>query len=227
MDLDPRLIESLLRLIELKDASTAAHSWRVVLYARALAERVGVEPDAVERLTRAAALHDLGKIDVPEDILRKPGPLTAPERAIMQTHALAGYQRLRDMQVTCRVALDLVRHHHERWDGSGYPDRLAGEAIAIPARVFGVIDTFDAMTSVRPYRAALGDDAVRRALGELHAGRGTAYWPQAVDLFVSMWETGELSWIHDHFNDASIAGLPGEAPLPSVPGPRLAHPLHR
>lgn len=224
MNLEPHLIESLLRLIELKDACTAAHSWRVVLYARALAERVGVEHDAVERLTRAAALHDLGKIDVPDEILRKPGPLTPGERAVMQTHAAAGHQRLLDMQVSCHVALDLVRHHHERWDGSGYPDRLAGEAIAIPARVFGVIDTFDAMTSVRPYRAAVGEGAVQRALDELRAGRGAAYWPQAVDLFIAMWESGELAWIHDHFNDAAIANLPASHAVPSLPGPRLAHP---
>lgn len=224
MDPDPRLIDGLLRLIELKDATTAAHTWRVVLYSRALAEKVGVEPQAIDRLTHAAALHDLGKIDVPDEVLKKPGALTPPERAVMQTHAALGHQRLLAMGVTCPIVLDLVRHHHERWDGSGYPDALRGEAIGVPARVFGVIDTFDAMTSARPYRLAVGDDAVARAIHELHRGRGSAYWPQAVDLFTDLWDSGELEWIHDHFNDAQVALVPAYTPVPAV-RTRLAHPL--
>ncbi len=215
MTLDDTVIQSMVRLIEVKDASTAAHTWRVVLYARALAERAGLTHQGVEKITRAAALHDLGKIDVPDEILKKPGPLTPDERAIMQTHAAKGHERLLAMGIDCPVMLDLVRHHHERWDGSGYPDALKGEAIGVPARVFAVIDSFDAMTSLRPYRTP-APDAIPRALDELRKGRGSAYWPGAVDLFTDLWDRGELLWIHDHFHDTCAVSLPPFTAAPTV-----------
>lgn len=202
MGLAPELVQSLVRLIEMKDSVTASHTWRVVLYSRAIAEKAGVSAHMLEAITSAAAVHDVGKLDVPDEILLKPGPLTPDERAIMQTHTVKGHERLIALGVRCPVHLDLVRHHHERWNGSGYPDHLAGEEIAVAARMFGVIDTFDAMTSARPYRRAVGDDAVQRALQVLRTERGTTFWPEAVDVFVDLWNSGELNWIHEHFNDA-------------------------
>jgi HD-GYP domain-containing protein (c-di-GMP phosphodiesterase class II) len=201
MRIDPETALGLVRVIEHKDAATAAHTWRVVLYTRALAEAVGVARDEEERLTYAAALHDLGKLDIPDEILRKPGALTDHEYAIMRGHAALGHQALLSMGEDDPILLDLVRHHHERFDGRGYPDGLAGDKIPVVARWFAVIDSFDAMTSVRPYRAEVGEQAARRAVVELQAGIGSRYDPVPVEAFATLYHTGELDWILHYFND--------------------------
>lgn len=199
--MDADLIQALVGVLEAKDLSTAAHTWRVVLYTRALAEARAVDPATVTRLSYGAALHDVGKIEIPDEILQKRGPLTASERAVIETHAPLGHERLLRMDETDPLVLGLVRHHHERWDGTGYPDGLKGEAIPVGARYFAVIDAFDAMTSIRPYRTEVGDDAARRAIVELKAGIGTRYAPDTVESFTDLYETGRLSWILDYFND--------------------------
>ena len=200
--MDPEILQSLVKAIELKDHSTAAHTWRVVLYTRALAEEFGIDHASITRLTTGAALHDLGKIDLPDAILQKPGPLTEAEFDVVKSHTILGHASLRRMQETDPLILDLVRHHHERWDGKGYPDGLIGEQIAQPARFFSVIDSFDAMTSLRPYRQQVGEAAADRAIIELESGRGTRYWPDAVNAFARLYRTGRLNWILHHFNDA-------------------------
>lgn len=192
---------ALVRTLELKDPLTAAHTWRVVLYTRALAERCGVDHAMVARLSTAAALHDLGKVDVPDEILNKPGPLTDAERAVMQTHAAKGHERLVAMGETDPLILELVRHHHERPDGRGYPDGVGGKELPIAARYFAVVDSFDALTSVRPYRAQIGHDAGVRAIEALRAEAGTRYDRDAVEAFAELFNTGELEWILQHFND--------------------------
>ena len=199
--MDPDIVQSLVHAIELKDASTAAHTWRVVLYTRALVEEAGLDRETVERLTVAAALHDVGKIDIPDGILTKPGPLTDGQYRVMQTHAALGYERLVRMGEDDPRVLALVRHHHERWDGGGYPDGLAGEDVPLEARYFAVIDSFDAMTSVRPYRRVIGEEAARLALVELEAGMGTRYWPQAVETFSRLFRGGSIDWVLHYFND--------------------------
>jgi HD-GYP domain-containing protein (c-di-GMP phosphodiesterase class II) len=200
---EPDIVQALVKAIELKDLSTAAHTWRVVLYTRALAEEFGVDHESIARLTTGAALHDLGKIDLPDEVLQKPGPLTESEYAMVKRHPALGHARLRDMGETDPLILDLVKHHHERWDGKGYPDAMQGERIALPARFFSVIDSFDAMTSIRPYRRHVGESAAERAIEELRANRGERYWPEAVDAFASLHASGRLDWILGHFNDAS------------------------
>jgi HD-GYP domain-containing protein (c-di-GMP phosphodiesterase class II) len=200
--MSPDIVQALVKAIELKDACTAAHTWRVVLYTRALAEEAGLDHALIGRLTFAAALHDLGKIDVPDEILRKPGSLTDEEFQVMKTHTTLGHERLLRMGEDDPVLLDLVRHHHERWDGRGYPDGLAGEAIPLGARYFAVIDSFDAMTSRRPYRPDAADRLVTRALAELEMGAASRYDPRAVEMFTRLYRTGRLDWIHEHFNDA-------------------------
>ncbi len=197
----PDIVQALVKTIELKDLCTAAHTWRVVLYLRALAEEAGSDHAIIDRLTQAAALHDLGKIDIPEAILQKPGRLTPHEFEVIKTHAARGHERLVAMGENDAVVLELVRHHHERWDGAGYPDGLKGESIPLAARYFAVIDSFDAMTTVRPYRTDVGDEAVHHALSELEAGMGSHYWPEAVETFAGLHRTGRLDWIHEHFND--------------------------
>ncbi|MBS0188796.1 MAG: HD-GYP domain-containing protein [Planctomycetes bacterium] len=199
--LAPEVIQAMVGLLEAKDMSTAAHTWRVVLYTRALAEKAGLNSEELERLTVAAALHDIGKIEIPSAILQKPGKLTEDEFEIMKTHTILGHDRLLRMGEDDRVVLDLVRHHHERFDGLGYPDRLTGDRIPVAARYFAVIDSFDAMTSIRPYRKETGVGAAEKAIAELESGIRTRYCPGTVEMFVSMYRTGELGWILEYFND--------------------------
>lgn len=218
----PDIVRALVKTIELKDLSTAAHTWRVVLYTRALAEAAGLDRGFIERLSYAAALHDVGKIDIPDGVLQKPGPLTPEEYRTMQAHTSLGHERLVRMGETDEVMLELVRHHHERWDGKGYPDGLAGEEIATGARYFAVIDSFDAMTSVRPYRTGVGHEAAERAVEELERGSGTRYWPEAVRSFTALYRGGALGWIGEHFNDTCPVefhpGGPAEAVIREVKG---------
>ncbi|HBS29488.1 MAG TPA: hypothetical protein DEB06_08585 [Phycisphaerales bacterium] len=204
----PDIVEALVRTIALKDQSTAAHTWRVVLYTRALAESLGVEKDVIARLSVAAALHDVGKIDIPDEILRKPGKLTDEEFGVIKSHTTLGHERLVRMGEDDPILLNLVRWHHERIDGKGYPDGLAGDRIPLGPRLFSVIDSFDAMTSVRPYRTAVGAEAARRAIEELRAGAGSRYSPDAVEIFASLFESGGLDWVLHYFND--------EVPVPDI-----------
>ncbi|MEM1329002.1 MAG: HD domain-containing phosphohydrolase [Planctomycetota bacterium] len=201
--MDPNLVSSLLKQIEASDRSTAAHTWRVVLYTRALAEAFGVDDDTLRRLTHAAALHDVGKIDIPNAILQKPGKLTDDEFEIMKLHTVTGFARLAHIGVQDEIVLNLVKFHHEQWGGRGYPYGLEGEHIPPGARYFAVIDTFDALTSHRPYRHDVGPEAAKRAIDELERGKGTRYWPDAVDAFIGLHGSGAIDWIGLHFNDGS------------------------
>jgi len=200
---DVQIVQAMVGVLEAKDLSTAAHTWRVVLYTRVLAKKAGVSADVLQRLTHAAALHDVGKIEIPEEILQKPGPLTAAEYEVMKTHAPLGHERLVRMQEEDPILLNLVRHHHERFDGLGYPDKLRGSDIPAVARYFAVVDTFDALTSHRHYRHDVGQDAAKRALVELQAGAGSRYDPDAVDLFTNLYHEGRVEPILQRFGDKS------------------------
>lgn len=199
--MDPDIVQALVGVLEAKDFSTAAHTWRVVLYTRALAESAGVSNELIHRLTYAAALHDVGKIDIPDEILQKPGPLTPEEFAVMKTHTTQGHERLLRMGETDELVLHLVRHHHEQWNGRGYPDGLTGEAIPMGPRFFAVVDTFDALTSVRPYRSEVGPEAAEKAIEELGHMSGSRYCTEAVDVFTTLYRRGGLGWILEYFND--------------------------
>jgi HD-GYP domain-containing protein (c-di-GMP phosphodiesterase class II) len=201
MPLPADIVQALVRTIELKDRCTAAHTWRVVLYTRLMAERHGLTPAQVSRLSVAAALHDVGKIDVPDDILTKPGKLTPEEFEVIKTHTTLGHHRLVRMGEDDPLVLELVRHHHERVDGGGYPDGLAADRIPMAAKYFSVVDSFDALTSVRPYRADVGHGAGERAVAELRAGAGTRYAPECVEALAALFEAGELDWILEEFHD--------------------------
>jgi HD-GYP domain-containing protein (c-di-GMP phosphodiesterase class II) len=199
--MDPEIVQALVGVLEAKDYSTAAHTWRVVLYTRALAEAAGLSDPLIRRLTYGAALHDVGKIDVPDEILQKPGPLTPEEFEVIKTHTTQGHERLVRMGETDPLVLTLVRNHHEQWDGRGYPDGLRAHHIPVGPRFFAVIDTFDAMTSVRPYRAEVGPQAAERAIDELLTHSGTRYCAEAVTLFTDLYRKGGLGWILEYFND--------------------------
>jgi HD-GYP domain-containing protein (c-di-GMP phosphodiesterase class II) len=134
-----------------------------------------------------------------------------------------GYERLRRMDEDDPILLDLVRHHHERVDGKGYPDGLDGDDIPVAARYFSVIDTFDALTSIRPYRMEVGHDAGVKAIDELKAGSGSRYDPRSVRTFAELFESGGLEWILSYFNDKSDlpkfdGSLPGSGPLAGPAG---------
>lgn len=203
--MDWAALEPLVLEVDAKDACTAAHTARVALYAQAVAEAEGLEEPTVQRMIQAALLHDIGKVDVPAAILGKPGRLTDEEYDIIKGHTVSGHRRLVEMGVTDDLVLSLVRSHHERIDGTGYPDRLAGDAIPIAARWFSVIDTFDAMTSKRPYRHEVGAAAAERALAELHEKAGGWYHAQAVDRFDTLYRSGQLDWILAHLNEGDAA----------------------
>jgi HD-GYP domain-containing protein (c-di-GMP phosphodiesterase class II) len=173
-------IDSLVRLQEECDPCTAGHSRRVRVYALRLAEAVGLGPRQRAHLSLAAKLHDIGKAGVPEAILHKPDALTPDEGNIIRLHPVIG-ERILAPIVRSRAVLSAVRGHHERLDGSGYPDGLRGEQIPLLARLLAVPDCFDALTSSRAYRAAL---PVSQALGALCAGAGTHFQPEFVQAFL-------------------------------------------
>jgi ribonuclease P protein subunit RPR2 len=166
--------------LESKDSGTGKHSQRVQAYALALTGRV--EPALAEdpAIEYGYLLHDVGKIGIPDRILQKPGPLTRPERGLMQTHTILGEQVLASVAFLHGAGTSVVRSHHERWDGGGYPDGLAGEEIPLGARVFAVADSLDAMTSDRPYRAAM---PWRKAAAEVRRQAGAQFDPDVVDAF--------------------------------------------
>lgn len=201
--MNPALVQDMVRQIEAKDASTAAHTWRVVLYLRALLEARGVRGNELLIATHGAALHDIGKIDIPAEILQKPGRLTPEEFEVIEQHTVTGYARMIELDVQEDIILDLVRYHHEKIDGSGYPYRLAGEYIPRIARDFAVIDTFDAMTSHRPYRHEVGHDAGDKAIAMLIETKGTKYDADSVELFNTLYQSGSLDYILNYFNDGA------------------------
>lgn len=179
-----RLLEEHAVAAERLDDTTGEHCYRVGRLASLLGEAVGLGPDACFLLDLAARLHDVGKLMVPDEIIMKPGRLTPAERQVMQQHTMAGWEILGKSRVPqMHVAQEIARHHHEWWDGSGYPDRLAGHAIPITARVSALADVFDALTHPRPYKDAWPID---QALEEIQRLRGTQFDPDITDTFVAL-----------------------------------------
>jgi putative two-component system response regulator len=172
-------IRTLAAELEARDRYMRGHMQRVAEYACALAEACGVRPEEIEILHRAADLHDIGQIAVSEQILTKPGALTEEERALVRNHPAAG-ERIIGPMTFLGAARPIIRSHHERMDGSGYPDGLRGDAIPRLARMLTVADSFDAMTSERPYRPAMSR---QRAAEEMEAGAGRQFDPELVRVF--------------------------------------------
>ncbi|MEX2458760.1 MAG: HD-GYP domain-containing protein [Actinomycetota bacterium] len=172
-------MKTLAFVVEAKDANTRGHHDRTHRYAVALAKLVDPELGSRHELEYGFLLHDIGKVAVPEHILNKDGPLTEDEFAIMKTHTVLGAQIVAPMEFLGE-AVTVILNHHERWDGAGYMKGLKGAEIPIAARIFSVVDAFDAMTSDRPYRAAM---TVDRALSEVLKGSGTQFDPEVVEAF--------------------------------------------
>jgi response regulator RpfG family c-di-GMP phosphodiesterase len=173
-------VTSLADALEVKDPYTRGHSTRVGRYAEATGRALGLDDATVRQLELGGHLHDLGKIGVREAVLNKAGPLTDAEYAHVMEHPLIGWRLLRPLMADAPLALAMVRSHHERYDGRGGPDGLAGDAVPLVARVAAVADSFDAMTSHRPYRRGRTMD---EAVGELRRSAGTQFDPLVVDAF--------------------------------------------
>jgi putative nucleotidyltransferase with HDIG domain len=195
------LLLGMVNALDLRDTETHWHSRRVALFARRLAAELGIGGDALLAIERGSLLHDVGKIGVSDTILLKPGKLTDEEWVEMRKHSEYGYRILEKIEFL-GDARQLVRQHHERWDGKGYPQGLSGADIHIGARIFAVIDTYDAMTSDRPYRKALPHET---ALEEIARNAGSQLDPQVVEAWRRI-ERGDLERLRNRVHEEQ-AGL--------------------
>jgi hypothetical protein len=177
-------LSALARALDVRDSEVRGHSQRVTELALAIAEEMGISPESQEwqDLKHGALLHDVGKIGVPDAVLRKPDALDSQEWELMRRHPTLGHCLLFDVRFL-KGAADIALYHHERYDGTGYPKGLAGDAIPLGARIFAVADAFDAITSDRPYRPALSEE---EACEEIRRGSGTQFDPQVVEAFLKL-----------------------------------------
>jgi len=192
-------LEALVTALDARDRETKGHSTRVTVYTLDIARCLGLQPDTpdVENLKRAALLHDVGKIGVSDFILHKPGPLTSEEWEEMRRHPVIGYEMLKGVRFLAGPA-EIVHYHHERFDGKRYPGALAGDEIPLGARIFAVADTFDAMTSDRPYRRALPWEAAR---DEIIRHSGSQFDPQVVEAFLEVYK----EWVRERDKEKAPA----------------------
>ena len=189
------VVAALANAVEAKDAKTEQHCQRLATMSGMLAQAADVDPEDQEAIVYGALLHDIGKIGIPEAILQKPGPLSDEEWEVVRRHPEIGEQICRPLSLSERYT-PIIRHHHERWDGAGYPNHLMGVAIPLGSRIVALADAFDAMTQDRPYRLAMPIEA---AIEELRAGAGRQFDPELARLFVGIIEAeaaaGEPRWV--------------------------------
>ena len=201
----------LARAAELRDDDTGVHIVRIGHIAELLALKLGERPQFAQLLRQAAPMHDIGKIGIPDNVLKKPGSLTSEERAVMNEHPKIGADILGRSRIPLfQLAAEVALAHHERWDGSGYPRKLAGEAIPLSGRIVAVVDFCDALTMDRCYRPAFDDD---QALKMLREQRGRAFDPRIVDAYIEHAE--ELFALRDRINSdqLGLSALTGFADL--------------
>ena len=211
--LAPTLASALANAIEARDSYLHGHCERLASLAVRVAELLGLPAEEIEAVRLGAILHDIGKIGIPDRVLLKPGPLDADERRIVETHPEIGDKLLEPLDLLSS-ARPVVRHHHERWDGDGYPDRLAGTEIPLGARIVAVADSVEVMTSRQLYKQPKAPDDV---VAELRACRGAQWDPHVVDLVLALIDSGELvlsgDGIHLVEQDTSPEIAPGLAVL--------------
>jgi hypothetical protein len=209
--------------IELRDRFTGGHSNRVARNARAVAQALDLEEDLVRRAYWSGLLHDLGKIAVPERILLKPGPLTPEEVEVMRRHSTIGADLLEAVSLDFQPIAEGVRCHHERFDGAGYPGGLAGESIPLVGRILGVVDVFEALTCLRPYR---GPSDPEEAMTYVRGSIGAQFDPKIVEVFEGLFWRGEIFTASDPRQEViehSIR-IPDERPETPVVVPELMAP---
>jgi HD-GYP domain-containing protein (c-di-GMP phosphodiesterase class II) len=171
------LVEVVVTILDARDPYTFEHSWRVATMCECIGEKLDMPAQWKDVLHIAAHLHDIGKVGVPDYVLNKPGPLTGIEYRQIQAHPVIGQSIINKLPILEEISL-YVRHHHERWDGAGYPDGLKGKAIPFGARIIAVADTFDAITTERPYRRPSSHE---EAFAELHRVKGKQLCPEACE----------------------------------------------
>ena len=186
--LSREIVETLAVTIDAKDRYTNGHSFRVARYSTALAGKLGWDEEDIKMLGGEALLHDIGKIGVPDAVLNKPGRLTDEEFTIIKSHTVVG-DKILGHSGSLTDAAQVARHHHERYDGRGYPDHLKGEEIPLHARLVAIADAYDAMRSDRIYRKGLAPDVIR---GEMIKGRGTQFDPTLLDEFLELMDTTDI-----------------------------------
>ena len=182
------VLAALSQAIEARDPYTSGHSERVSSLAQVVARRLGWKSSRLGAVKLGALLHDVGKLNLDDAVLRKPGPLDDREFGEIKRHPLAGARLIRGIEAL-RPALPYILFHHERWDGAGYPTGRSHEQIPLGARIVAVVDAFDAMISIRPYRPPL---PVQAAIEEVHEGAGTQFDPGVVRAFLGLWSEREL-----------------------------------
>jgi putative nucleotidyltransferase with HDIG domain len=175
-------LEGWSRALEMRDMETKGHSQRVTRMTMLLAREMNLPEEALVHIRRGALLHDIGKMAIPDQILRKPGPLNDEEWALMRQHPVLAYEMLQSIPYL-HPALEIPYSHHERWDGSGYPQGLKGEAIPLPARIFAVVDVYDALISERPYRLAWTNE---EALDYIRGQARLQFDPEVVEIFLRL-----------------------------------------
>jgi putative two-component system response regulator len=205
--LAPTLASALANAIEARDSYLHGHCERLASLAVRIAEELGLPADQIETLRLGAILHDVGKIGIPDRVLLKPGPLDDEERRIVETHPEIGDKLLEPLDLLA-AARPIVRHHHERWDGAGYPDRLAGTEIPVGARIVAVADSIEVMSSRQLYRAPLSPDGI---VAELDAQAGRQWDADVVAIALRLIETGELQLSIDGLRLLAPAADPGVA----------------
>jgi putative nucleotidyltransferase with HDIG domain len=178
-------VRALSNAVEARDAYTGRHAERVAAFGLAIADVYGMRLSDQPEIEFGFLLHDVGKVAVPDAILFKPGPLTETQRSVMQEHPVTGSKIVREIEFL-GAARDVIRSHHERWDGTGYPDGLAGDEIPLSARVFAVADTLDALTTRRPYREA---STITEARAVIDAGSGSHFDPEVIVAFRALPDT--------------------------------------
>lgn len=183
-----RLIQAFVASVEAKDKYTEGHSRRVNHYAQIIAEAMRLKPAQIETIRVAALLHDIGKIGISDAILQKPARLTDSEYDCIKRHPQIGVNIVAQVGLSAEIT-DIIKHHHERYDGGGYPDHIDGSSLSLGAQILGVADAFDAMTSARPYRAGM---PVADAIAQLVEHKGTQFSPEVVDCFVKLAATSAV-----------------------------------
>ena len=196
-------VQSLAEALELKDPYTRGHSVRVSHYAVAIARAMGLDAETVRQIELGGQVHDIGKIGVRESVLNKSGPLTPEEYAHVMTHPILGWRVLSPLFTDAPHALNIVRSHHERFDGLGKPDGLVGKTIPIEARIVAVADALDAMTSYRPYRA--GEKTLEEAVGEMRRNAGTQFDPDVIEALAGAADRGDLLLVQ---SERSLSATP-------------------
>lgn len=213
LDLDKKLLTSLMimgSVVEARDAYTGGHLWRVGQFSRLLAEKAGLDRQEVFLAGLGGFMHDLGKVGIPDAILNKAGALTDDEYRIIKTHPMIGGTVLAEHPLSNLVDKAVIAHH-ERPDGNGYPARMAGGEIPVVARIVGIADAFDAMTSSRPYRRGM---PIEKAMAILAAERGTQFDAALTDAFLAIAGSGRVHHIVGHsFDGAKMAECPMCGPI--------------